>query len=253
MTKKPILFITEGAAEKNFIEILFNLIAKGEEYEVYSYDTNIHILAQELTKEGVIDEFLDINLVLREKETDPRLREMLSKNFSDIFLIFDFDPQHSYPSFNKVQTLLDYFTDSTTVGKMYINYPMMESFRHLNQMPDEGFCERAVGLKECLAYKKLVNQESKYVNLQKLNYNILISMAVHHIKKSNYIRKGDYNMPLIEDFEKWTENEVYKKQSDVMANENRIYVVNEFFTYIAYRNPQNFYNQIKFHKDKFDI
>ena len=86
MTKKPILFITEGAAEKNFIEILFNLIAKGEEYEVYSYDTNIHILAQELTKEGVIDEFLDINLVLREKETDPRLREMLSKNFSDMTL-----------------------------------------------------------------------------------------------------------------------------------------------------------------------
>ena len=81
-------------------------------YEVYSYDTNIHILAQELTKEGVIDDFLDINLVLREKETDPKLREMLSKNFSDIFLIFDFDPQHNYPSFNKVQTLLDYFTDS---------------------------------------------------------------------------------------------------------------------------------------------
>lgn len=48
------------------------------------------------------------------------------------------------------------------MGRLYINYPMIESYQHLRQLPDDDFAERKipVSLQPGKKYKKLVNQET---------------------------------------------------------------------------------------------
>ena len=54
------------------------------------------------------------------------------------------------------------FVDPADMGKLYINYPMIESYRHLCQLPDGNFAERkiTVSLQPGKEYKALVEQES---------------------------------------------------------------------------------------------
>lgn len=254
MSKKNILFIVEGdVTEKNFINNFFNICGNGIEYDVYSYSTNIHILSQELIVEDKVDDSLDIRLVLREKETDLRKREILSRNYSDIFLVFDFDPHHSRPQFEKIKMLLMYFTDSTLMGKMYINYPMMESYKHFKSLPCNEFANEKISVKNCKKYKEIVGNESAFANIREYDYKLLMSFAVHHIKKSNFVRTKKYDLPTLDAFEKWTEIEIYDKQLNQIKRENTLYIVNEFITYLAYRNPKVFFHQVITHKDSFDI
>ncbi len=48
------------------------------------------------------------------------------------------------------------------MGKLYINYPMIESYLHLCQLPDDDFAERKipVSLQPGKEYKALVEQET---------------------------------------------------------------------------------------------
>lgn len=34
------------------------------------------------------------------------------------------------------------FVDAADIGRLYINYPMIESYRHLCRLPDDDFAER---------------------------------------------------------------------------------------------------------------
>ena len=73
---------------------------------------------------------VDIQLILKEMESDEETRKMLSSDFSDIILAFDFDPHHDHPRFDTVMKMLEFYVDSTDMGKLYINYPMMQPFKH---------------------------------------------------------------------------------------------------------------------------
>ncbi len=54
------------------------------------------------------------------------------------------------------------FVDAADMGKLYINYPMIESYLHLCQLPDDDFAERKipVSLQPGKEYKALVEQET---------------------------------------------------------------------------------------------
>ena len=36
------------------------------------------------------------------------------------------------------------FMDATDIGKLYINYPMIESYQHLKCFPDDDYAERKI-------------------------------------------------------------------------------------------------------------
>ena len=54
------------------------------------------------------------------------------------------------------------FADSTDMGKLYLNYPMIESYLHLKSIPDEEYMNRkiSVSLQPGDKYKGLVKSES---------------------------------------------------------------------------------------------
>lgn len=58
-----------------------------------------------------------------------------------------------------IREMLSYFDDETddTVGKLYINYPMVESYKGHNADKSD-FLHRTVSLEDCVRYKQIASQ-----------------------------------------------------------------------------------------------
>lgn len=80
--------------------------------------------------------------------------KLANGDFSEIYLIFDFDCQAPQYDDEKLQIMLDFFDNETEHGKLYINYPMIESFKHFKSIPDLDFNTYKVYKKDCIAYKR---------------------------------------------------------------------------------------------------
>ena len=62
-----ILFITEGLSdEPDFLKKMFSIFYPDKSYNIYSYNTSIHTLVDNLFTDGKLDKDLDIRLTLKE-------------------------------------------------------------------------------------------------------------------------------------------------------------------------------------------
>lgn len=249
-----ILFITEGLIdEPEFLSKMIDVCYRNKNYNIYSYNTTIHTLVQKLFIDGKIDEDIDIRLALRENEQDEEKRKILSQKYTEIFLMFDFEPQHNKLKFKEVEQMLKLLNDSTDKGKLYINYPMMQSYKHINKMPDNKFENKKVNLKEILKYKQLVGKETYYQDVKKYNYPILVSMMIHHLKKVNYILNGKYEILDEEKFLNIDFLKLYKLQLNMLKNKKEIFVVNTSILNMLDYNPSKILKQVISQKEKFYI
>ncbi len=253
MSNKNILFIVEGENdESDFISRLFKVCYKNQTYQFYKYKTNIHVLADKLNKEFPdFDEHedLDIKLILRSIYGDKD--GVLSREYTDIYMIFDFEPQHSNPHFEMIKRMLAYFNESYDMGKLFINYPMMQSYKHLSKLPDEQFIHRCVSHDEILHYKDKVDKESDYKHLSAYDYFTIYSIAVHHLKKANYILNDKYSIPDKNDYMNWDAVEIYEKQLSSFIEDDSVSVLNTSIFVLPDYNITKFFKQISDGKDKF--
>ena len=226
---------------------------RNKNYNIYSYNTTIHTLIQKLFINGEIDEDIDIRLALRENEQDEEKRKILSQKYTEIFLMFDFEPQHNKLMFKEIEQMLKILNDSTDKGKLYINYPMMQSYKHINKMPDNKFKNKKVNLKEILKYKQIVGEETYYQDIKKYNYPILVSMMLHHLKKINYILNEKYEILGKEEFLNIDFSKLYKTQLNMFKNKQEVFVVNTAILNILDYNPSKILNQVASQKEKFYI
>ena len=246
MSKRKLLFITEGEIdEPKFIDKVFSKCYPNIEYDYYPYSTSIHTLSKLLfDKNGEIDEFLDIKNVLKENEKDEYKRKKLSIKYSDIVLVFDFDPHSDSPQFEKIKKMLGFFNDSTDNVKLYINYPMMQSYKHIKSYFDEDFKNRTVKISECPKYKETVNEESILKDLKKYNYPIIMKIIGFNLKKTNYLLNSKYEIPLYEEFNEIDLNKIYDIQCK-MKNKNIVSVLNTFIFNILEYNPKMILKKVK--------
>ncbi len=167
MAEKKILIIAEGSTEKIFINKLFELFYAGDA-SIFLLKTNIYRLYQyyESYKQPYSD--LDLKNVLLEKVknlTDQDKEKLLCENYSETLLIFDWDPQDPLFGAEKLKKLMTHFNDSSDYGRLYINYPMVESFRHIDRVcyetgkEDQAFEQRTFDLKDLSQYKSRVDKE----------------------------------------------------------------------------------------------
>lgn len=249
MYKKKVLFITEGEIdEPKFIERCFKKCYPNIEYEYYSYSTDIHTLAR-LLFNGTenIDEYLDVQRALKEHETNKEKRHILSQTYSDIVLVFDFDPQTKRPEFKRILKMLEFFNDSTGNGKLYINYPMMQSYRHISSYPQEDneFKDRTIDVNLCSNYKQIVNEQSCFSNINKYDFPKIMKIIGYQLKKSNYILNNVYDIPSEVDFNLLDLNRIYNIQCKKSKEERKIYVLNTFVFNLIEYNPKKVIENIK--------
>ena len=88
---------------------------------------------------------------------DDTLVDILEVNVSEIFLFFDYDFQESRLTLEEnnrhIGEMLEYFNDETENGKLYINYPMVESVFYTKQLPDKDYLSYYVTREECHNFK----------------------------------------------------------------------------------------------------
>lgn len=214
--RSKILLIVEGEVEEPRIlgsqgHGLLSLV--GADYEVVTYAGSIYELYQSYKK----DEFDDIVSYLRNEKGLKINPKVLSKSaFSAIYLIFDYDPHHQKYSDEIIQDLLNIFDNETENGKIYINYPMVESYYHLENLPDDEYNDRKISLVGLNGkkYKKLVNTTTclKKNNITKRDMCYII---MHNYNKAKIItnmksKEIDYHKILSVQLEnKKTSNEIF--------------------------------------------
>lgn len=166
-----ILFVFEGdEREPRLYRTLERLyFPKENDNIICSFGNNIYALYNELQEYG---EGGDVVSLMRERlaaKGDSTLDGIRSTDISQTFLFFDYDFQNSQLSLGeinrRVKEMLTLFDDETDNGKLYINYPMIESIRYTKELPDEAYAHYAVSRAECKNFKHLAREFSAYNNL----------------------------------------------------------------------------------------
>lgn len=183
--KPKILFVVEGAvAEAKFLKEFHEFVPIEMSEEIVTYKTNIYQLYNSLFAEG---EGADLIRVLKEREKDPSRKSLLNQPFTEIYLLFDYDLHDSQYSDEKIVELMDYFDNSTENGLLLLNYPMLESYRHLRRIPDVAYRYRAVRFDDCFHYKFIVKRQQLFCDIP--NQRIMFEIIHHNIDKFNFINR----------------------------------------------------------------
>lgn len=195
MANRKILVIAEGSEDKRFLKKLFEKYSS-DAYQVFVYETDIYQFYDkfEETMASLSDEERNAQNILLSsrigKLPSPAEKKKLKNVYSDVLLVFDFDPHAPQFSSEKILKLMHHFNDSTEYGRLYINYPMLESFKHLNHQAvnscswDTGFFSRQFNIDELRThpYKSMVNSFwCRY--WKKWPQESWNCVAAHHFKK----------------------------------------------------------------------
>lgn len=161
------LLIVEGNHEKNkLFWLLFKCFGEIEINfdDIWIYGTNIYKLHEDIVseygKDWAIDEDdIDLPYVISKKQNKP---VCYKDDFTNIIIVFDYERHDPCFSEDKIMDMQKCFNDVADMGKLYINYPMIESYQHLNCLPDPEYSERKIpiSLQPGDEYKSLVRKET---------------------------------------------------------------------------------------------
>ena len=169
-----ILFVFEGMVDKTYFESIKRLFfpEKSDTF-VCTYNSNIYSLYSKLKEHDVLNGLLKVDTVSVLKEIlvekdDETLKGIREDEVSEIYLFFDYDFQEKGGTLEennrKLCAMLEYFTDETDTGKLYINYPMVESLRYTKELPDDDYRTYTVTRQQCqeVRFKHQVHEFSFY-------------------------------------------------------------------------------------------
>lgn len=169
-----ILFVFEGKDDKTYFESIKRLFfpAKSDTF-VCTYNSNIYSLYTKLKAHDALKEMMEVDTVSVLKEIllekgDETLKDIREDEVSEIYLFFDYDFQENSRTLeennSRLSELLEYFTDETGKGKLYINYPMVESLRYTKELPDNDYWSYTVSHQKCQEekFKHQVHEFSFY-------------------------------------------------------------------------------------------
>ena len=241
---RKILVIVEGERkELNLVGRLRELFMP-QNISIASYGTSLYKLYDNLVDCSDCNfEDLDLLLVLKEHEPVVEKKAVFDEKYTDILLIFDFDPQDNKFDVAKIRKLMDYFNDSTENGKLYINYPMLESFYHLKNIKDvivdESFKDTKFTLKELQEhqYKKRVVDEGTDLDISRMSKEQVENIMYQQVCKSNYILDGNYKV--LEDYSQEKMLMLLDKQNNLLIHEGEAYVLNTCSFFVLEFYPSN--------------
>lgn len=257
LVSKKVLVITEGPRDElHLIKSICRDLGIAD-VDFYSYKTDFHNFARIMLPDGALkpDDTIDLLLELKSHEPDEKEREILSGIYTDVYIVFDFDPHVSKPEFEKILILAKYFTSSSDMDRLFVNYPMLQSYRHLKTLPDMGYAERTVSMAEILGYKELVFREgaTELQSVHDYNHIQLMEIAAHnYIKREKMLgRTGEIRAD--SKYNGLDDIKILEIELSELRENGRCYVLNtSSLMYLDY-NPKNFFTEISRHRNRFRI
>lgn len=248
MSERKVLFIVEGRRdEPRLLKKMHSMLFGTQLENIYSYETTVYDLLKKMFDHDEMDCNLDVISVLRETELEPERRIVLEREYSDIYLIFDMDPQES--RYEECSHLLEsamlFFSDSTVNGKLYLNYPMLESYKHLRAHDDISYFDRVVGIDEIREYKSVVESECHphFKHLNRYTEDTMREIIFMNVRKANKMLSGVSNLPGVDDYRSWEGIELLRIQRESFADDGVLFVLNTSVFYPIDFNPTMFLPQ----------
>lgn len=235
--KRKILVLVEGEkTDATLMEHLLSIYNIDAKYEIVPYRTNIYTLYNEMFSENDPSSF-DLLQILKEREPNQSRKSMFDDFYSDILLIFDLEPQAPDFAPDKIQRMAEYFVESSDMGKLYLNYPMVEAFYHMSSIPDLQFNTYYATLQELEMheYKARVNRENRNHDYRKFavtkeECNVVIRQ---HISKAQKLSSNEpCNSQIPEQIK------ILVTQLKLLCNEKKIAVLSTCSFFIPEYNPK---------------
>ena len=225
-----ILFVFEGANREPtlFKTLEYLYFSDKKETRICSYNNNIYNLYKQMTQSDFPE---DIITILKKKlinDNDNPLKDIQRRSdFSEIYLFFDYDSHNNEKqelSDFQIKEMLEFFNDeSSDYGKLFINYPMVESIYYAkHSLPDEEYYSYTTPISLGKKFKEKVNNDSYYKNLDFISFRVnkkTLSLKIPddnkrisdirqnwkylqdmNVKKANYICTGEISLPKIDKF-----------------------------------------------------
>ncbi len=240
---KRILFIVEGKrTEPRFIKKIMSVLGLAEEKEIYSFGTNIHVPDDKVFGDADPEE---VDLLLSLKSiADDEDKKILSQSYTDVYLVFDaevhdprFDPEH-------MKELLDRFSDSTEDGKLYLNYPMMESYRHMKSLPDPEYTGSVIRSDDLPRYKRIVGDECcrELRDPNAIDGAKMRAIAFANARKYLFLATGDENS--IESYDSCDGRAVFDIQMARLEEKGELFILNTSVLIFVDLNPRRFFSSM---------
>lgn len=246
------LFVFEGKKrEPDIFRAMKQLFFAEDETIEAVYDCDIYALYSQMKDLG---EGADVILALREhyqdRDDSPLPEDLKASDCSEIYLFFDFDFQDESRSVElldaQLKDMLSLFSNETDGGKLYVNYPMVESIAYTKELPDNDYWSYSVCREDCHHFKRLVNEFSFYKNFDfvlknqnvgtRRNWELLV---MQNVAKANYLSNGVLD-PHVTDIESISQIKILRGQEKgyTLCNPCRVSVLNSFplFLYEYYGN-----------------
>lgn len=258
-----ILFVFEGKKREPEIFSTIRKLFLDEKVDIMtcSWEDHLYSLYSELNRSEDFPE--DTVTILRNRFKNDPTNSIgsikYSSDISEIYLFFDFDGKSTKnlkETNLQLQKMLRFFNDETSgQGKMYINYPMVESILFVKRaFPDNDFWRYTYPLKDTASFKSYVHNECYYKNLdaitfkankrthlitkepsekesitKKENWRHLIRM---NVRKANYLCTGKLELPDLQNTEISQEEIFTHQKENYLEPKEEISVLNAFPLFI---------------------
>lgn len=226
--KKPDLAVINKISALLDLKLSVQIIFGANIYELYRSihddeftkieDLSFGINTFDLIKESSSETFKDYNHELLQEYTD--------QDFAFIYLFFDFDPWSASKSrpLEVVKSMLELFSEPTELGKLFINYPSVESFNHITdnfqhlhyhyQVDGDSYKEAA---------GRYIPEFKQYSQIKKINQNHLLEIIQLHLQKANFICNDAFVVP--NDITEIEQVDIFEKQFIFYSQEQKTYVL----------------------------
>lgn len=250
--RKKIAIIYEGEkTERNLIHNL-NMCFFSKDVEllpiVFPAGENIYMLWKQLVE----DEFqTDIIEVVREYNEIARrkLEGYSRKDFMETYLFFDYDGHNNNLGGKKeagevLDEMLEVFSDETDLGKLYINYPMVESIRD-NLVEEKCYRRCKVPISEIGNYKHTVHEIKEFQDFRKYGRDSWKILCRNTVSKANCLVNNMYEVPTRERYFNTIDQRIlFKAQQEIIELENRIAVLNSVPLFLLEYFKPEFWNEM---------
>lgn len=251
-----VLVVVEGnKTESRFFKRIAEVF--DQKFDVYCLGTNIYSLYKRMKD-------IDFNGNLKDvlAEIHPDQKDILSKKFAYTYLIFDCDAHHTKKdetrsigeivlhNIQKLGEMAEYFIDETdpTIGKLYINYPMMESYRDCDEFFENKYAEAGVSITDLPNYKKHVStRKICRFHVDQYTKEQFVLLILQNIYKLNKIYNDSWDKLNYEEYRKCSDtSNILSMQKKLIKSTGLISVINTSLFMITdfYGNKDGFYDSL---------
>ena len=260
MNKPKALFIVEGeAAEKKTVNALVRCLGEisNLNIQMVSVSANIHMLYQKLKENNFYLNITDAICGLP-SVSDEDKKILADGPFAFKYLVFDLDLQHydlnKADSIQKglaeIEEMLHYFQNETdeSGGKLYINYPMLESYRDCKSFFEEEYSTKSVKINECVDYKTIVGERGNNQNISAYSHGDFTDLICMNLYKLSQITKGVWSKMNFSQYRDVTRmNSLFVRESLSIMNNRIVQVINSlmFFPIDYLGNKHGYYGNLR--------